>query len=324
MDLERMLDKCRRGQWSVDQLDWSVPPRPMAPGEEMIIVQYFTDMAGIERLAKSLFEEQLRRAESQVLAEIFTTFIVDEERHAQAAERLAAHYDVHRYKRYQLHPTLLKFRPVFVDAIRHISAEFANVYITSGELLLDVALLRGLSDYVDDHTCRQAMRLINRDESRHIAMDYYMVGYYASAEYQERARAHPPRSALEWARASAAFARVLYHAAPFVREIFIQPLAMVDPSNRHMREAFKRIQLLGRKPEVGRRPFARFLRALQLGYDTPVVGAVFGKVLTRIAGVPGDALTRHYDAEEAGRAARMSYDDLAREALALKYTRPMA
>jgi hypothetical protein len=177
---------------------------------------------------------------------------------------------------------------------------------------------------VDDHACRQAMRLINRDESRHIAIDYYMVGYYASAEYQQRARAHPRRSALEWARASAAFARVLFRAAPFVREIFIQPLAMVDPSNRHMREAFKRIQLLGRKPEVGRRPFARFLRALQLGYDTPVIGTVFGKVLTRIAGVPGDALTRHYDADEASRAARMSYDELAREALALKYAPPTA
>jgi hypothetical protein len=324
MDLERMLDKCRRGQWTVEQLDFGVPPRPMTRDEEMTIVQYFTDMAGIERLAGALFEEQLRRAESPVLAEIFTTFIADEERHAQSAERLAAHYDVHGYKRYQLHPTLVKFRPVFIDAMRHISAEFANVYITTGELLLDVALLRGLSDYVNDHACREAMRLINRDESRHIAIDYYMVGYYASAEYQERARARPRRSARAWASASAAFARVLYHAAPFVREIFIQPLAMVDPSNRHMREAFKRIQLLGRKPEVGRRPFARFLRALQLGYDAPVIGAVFGQMFTRMAGVPGDALTRHYDDDEARRAARMSYDDHARETLALKHAPPTA
>lgn len=319
MDLERMLDKCRRGQWSVDELDWSVPPRPMSPDEEMTIVQYFTDMAGIERLARALFEEQLRRAESPVLAEIFTTFIADEERHAQAAERLAAHYDVHRYKRYQLHPTLVAFRPVFIDALRHLSAEFANVYITVGELLLDVALLRGLGDYVDDQTCRQAMQLINRDESRHIAIDYYMVGYYASAEYQQRPRARSRRSARDWARASAAFARVLYRAAPFAREIFIQPLAMVDPSNHHLREAFKRIQLLGRKPEVARRPFARFLRALQIGYDAPIIGALFGQVFTRMAGVPGDALTVHYDHAEASRAAAMSYDELAREALALKH-----
>lgn len=324
MDLERMLDKCRRGQWSVDQLDWSIKPRPMTRDEEMTVVQYFTDMAGIERLAKALFEEQLRRAESPVLADIFTTFIADEERHAVAAERLAAHYNVHKYKQYRPHPSLATFRPAFLDALHHLSAEFANVYITTGELLLDVALLRGLSDYVDDAMCKRAMRLVNRDESRHIAIDYYMVGYYASPAYQARVRLGPRRSLADHARATAAFARVLYHAAAFVRAIFIEPLAMVDPSNRHMREAFKRIQLLGRKPDVARRPFSRFLRLLQIGHDAPLIGALFGNTLARIAGVPGHALTRHYSSAEAQRASRMSYDDLAREALAVKHSRPAA
>lgn len=53
MDLQRMLDKCRRDQWSIDDIDWSPAPPPMAPERERRVCQYFTDMAGIERLAKA-------------------------------------------------------------------------------------------------------------------------------------------------------------------------------------------------------------------------------------------------------------------------------
>ena len=31
MNLQRMLDKCRRGQWSPEDLDWDVEPRAMTP-----------------------------------------------------------------------------------------------------------------------------------------------------------------------------------------------------------------------------------------------------------------------------------------------------
>src|SRR5690606_5997713 len=41
MNPERMLEMCRKGQWKIDEdLDWSVPPRPMTRDEETAIVQY--------------------------------------------------------------------------------------------------------------------------------------------------------------------------------------------------------------------------------------------------------------------------------------------
>ena len=40
-----------------------------------------------------------------------------------------------------MNENLVRFRPHFVDAVKHVSAEIANAYITSGEILLDVALL---------------------------------------------------------------------------------------------------------------------------------------------------------------------------------------
>jgi len=51
-----MLEKCVRDQWSVDDLDWSVPPPQLSREKEEAVVQYFTDMAGIELLAGALFE----------------------------------------------------------------------------------------------------------------------------------------------------------------------------------------------------------------------------------------------------------------------------
>src|SRR5262245_47200018 len=134
MDVRAMLDKCEREQWALSDLDWTVAPRPMSREVEIAIVQYFTDMAGIERLAGALFAEQARKATDPTLARIFRTFVKDEARHAAVAERLARHYDVHRYETYAMNPALVRFAPHFVDAVRYLSAEIANVYITAGEV----------------------------------------------------------------------------------------------------------------------------------------------------------------------------------------------
>jgi len=318
MDLERMLEKCRRDQWSADDLDWSIEPRALSRDDEVAVVQYFTDMAGIERLAKALFEVQRDRATDPTLRAIFETFVVDEERHAVVAERLARHYDRHQFQEYQLSPSLVRFRPHFLEAVRLVPAELANIYITGGELILDVALLRSIDDYVDDEMSKRAMYLINRDESRHIAIDYHMVEYYASDQYQRWLRKQPIRI-LPLLRGARATLGLMWYARPFAREVFFAPMQVVDPGGRRIKEAFKRIQLLARKPDVAKQPFARFMNAVQIAYNTRVGRVVFGSVLTRMAGVPGEALELLHSEEEAARAAGMSFDELAEEALAAKY-----
>src|SRR5688572_24499731 len=111
MDLARMLEKCVRDQWSVDDLDWSRPPPDLPREKEEAVVQYFTDMAGIERLAGALFAQQARKAADPTLKAIFETFVVDEERHAVAAERLARFYDKHRWREYRMTEALVRFHP---------------------------------------------------------------------------------------------------------------------------------------------------------------------------------------------------------------------
>lgn len=317
MDLERMLRMCRAGQWKVGDLDWSQAPRPMSADDEIAVVQYFTDMSQIERLAGALFLEQERRVKDPTLKEIFRTFVDDEIRHAHAAQMLADHYDVHRYRVYRQSPSLARFFPVFVDAVRQLDDDVANTYITCGELILDIALLRSLNDYVDDPLSSQAMELINRDESRHIAVDYHMAEYYASSEYRA-ARAAPDKTLRERARSLKTFAAMTMWGRPCFRDVFFGPMDRVDPTGKRLREAFKRMQLLGSKPGVDELPLARFMKALMDLYHRPWVGPKAGALLARIAGVEPRFMEHLCTDEELERAKAMSFEQLAEDALAQK------
>src|SRR5678815_2401619 len=122
MDLERMLANCLAQQWRVKDLDWSAPPPAMSREKEIAVVQYFTNMVGIERLAGALFEEQWRRTTDPTLKQILGTFVKDELRHSEAAQLLADHYNVHRYRSYELDQHMRAFTSRFVDALHYFSA----------------------------------------------------------------------------------------------------------------------------------------------------------------------------------------------------------
>jgi hypothetical protein len=320
MDRERMLEMCRRGQWKLTDLDWSRTPRTMSADDEEAVVQLFMDMAGVERLAGELFREQERRVADPTLKAIFRTFVADEMRHAAVAERLAGFYDTRRLRTYTVNPHLARFVPHFLAGIRVLSDDVANAYVTGGELILDVALLRSVNDHVADAMSAQAMELINRDESRHIAVDYAMLEHYASPAYAAQRASRARRPVRERARAAWTFANMLYYAAPMIRAVFTEPMSRIDPGGRRLREAFKRMQLLAHKPGLAELPFNRFLGAMQDIYVHPLAGRVLGGVAARLVGVDGRFLDRMYDAAEAERARRMSFDELAQEALAAKHS----
>ncbi len=319
MDLQRMLERCERDQWSVADLNWAKPPRDMSTDDEMAIVQLFTDMSAIERLAGALFVEQRKRVKDPTLKAIFGTFVRDEVRHAQAAMMLADYYNVRHLKAYSTNPALVRFAPHFIDAVRYVSDEVANAYITAGELILDIALLRSVNDYVNDDMSQEAMKLINRDESRHIAIDYHMVEYYASDAYtHELAKKRSKATLAERATATRAFWGVIAHAAPFFRGVFFEPMSRVDPSGRRLHEAIKRFQLLGAKPGVKDRPFAKFMDQLQQAYEKPALRALFGPVIVRLAGLEPQFIKPLNNEAELARASTLSFEALADEALAMK------
>ena len=312
-----MLRMCHEGQWSVGDLDFSQVPRPMSPDDESSVVQYFTDMAQIERLAGALFVEQERRVSDPILEQIYASFVVDEMRHSHVAQMLADHYDVRRLRTYRTSPSLERFFPHFVDAIRHLSDDVANAYITSGELILDVALLRSIDDFVADPLSAQAMELINRDESRHIAIDYHMVGYYASDEYK-RARTTSKVSLREQAVAARTFAAMTLWGRPFFRDVFFGPMDRIDPTGERLREAFKRMQLLGTRPGLEELPLTKFWSSMMTLYNKPWMGRIGKEAIARVVGAEPRFMEYLATEAELTRARGMSLDELAEEALSAK------
>ncbi len=315
-----MLDKCIRDQWSIDDLDWSIPPPDLPRDKEEAVVQAFVDMAGIELLAGALFEVQRKKTSDPTLERIFASFVIDEQRHSAVAARLARHYDVHHYRSYVESPALTRFRPHFLALVERTSPEIANAYITAGELILDVALLRSLDDYVDDDMSHRAMHLINRDESRHIAVDFHMTEHYCSDEHLAAIRRRPWPPPLELIGGIRAVATMMWHAKPFLQQVFLAPMDRTDPSGRRVQEAFKRVQLVLRKPNVARTPWSKMMIGAQDLYNHPVLGKVFGRILLRLLGAEERAARILFTHDELARSARMSFDELAEEALAVKYT----
>jgi hypothetical protein len=137
-------------------------------------------------------------------------------------------------------------------------------------------------------------------------------------KYAEEAGASFSRSWRDSLVAAAALVRMIWHAKPFLEQVFLAPMDKTDPSGKRLKEAIKRIQLVGRKPSVARRPFTRVMLAVQDAFNHPVIGRLAGPVLLRIAGGDARTIKRLFTDEELARSQRMSFDELAEEALAAK------
>ena len=145
-----------------------------------------------------------------------------------------------------------------------------------------------------------------------------MIEHYASPEYTARLAAAPRPSVRRRAEAWWAFANILFHAKPFFRDVFFLPMERVDQRGTRLREAIRRFQLLGSKPGVAERPFGKFLATVQSIYVHPVGGPLLGRFLSRLGGVEPEFMGRLNTEAQIARAAAMSYDALAEEALAAK------
>ncbi len=259
--------------------------------------------------------KQRRNASDPLLQEIFEIFAEDEIRHAHAAQMLADHYNVHQYKVYETNTSLRRFAPHFVRAIQYVAPHVAAAYITCGELLLDMALLRSINDFAMDDMSQQVIDRINRDESRHVAVDYYMAEFYASDEYFESLRSPSGRPLRERVRIGWIYLCMGFWARPFIRDVFFKPMDRMDPSGERLRQAFKHVQLFGAKPGIARHADAKLLMGVQNLVNNTALGRWIGSTLAGLIGMEPRFLEPLHTKEEAKRAESASFQALAGEAL---------
>jgi hypothetical protein len=77
---------------------------------------------------------------------------------------------------------------------------------------------------------------------------------------------------------------------------------------------------MSRRDDVSARPFTRFLRTLQVLFNAPVIGDVFGNVIARIVGVDARVMVELYTQAEVEHANRISLQEMAEEIVAEKYS----
>ena len=281
VNLEKMLERCRREQWSVDDFDWTGTPIALSPEREREICAYYVNMSYIERLAGALFLALAKRVDDPTLAGIFETFHTDELRHSHAAARLADYFDVHHYQVYTPNLAMLRFIPSFVSLIDSVGPAYANNMILGGELILDVALLRGLNAYVADPLSRGVVEKINQDESRHLAIDMHMTEYFASGG--RGGDANPWLDRNWWG--------VLTWGPGFFAEVFFRPMQRFDPSSAQMRDVMRRIRRFYDRAAVAANPAVREFHGMVAFLESwagSLVGSAAVEVSRRLFGIDFD------------------------------------
>ncbi len=248
MDLQRMLDRCNRGQWKVDDFDFTGKPVELSRFDEMEICQAFTNLIYVERIAGLTFLELSKKVEDPTLKAIYESFYTDEVRHSVAVAKLADYFNVHNYRIYTPDERLTMLVRYITRTIQEINPAFASAMVTLGELVLDVALLRAVNDYVEDPLSRGVIEKINQDESRHIAMDFYLMEEFGKQESE-------PPSVGDLARlmSNLNLFGSLTWAVLFFGDFFARVVAIMDPEADRFLEAQRRFAMLGeRNPNIAK------------------------------------------------------------------------
>jgi hypothetical protein len=178
LDLDRMLDAVQAGQWSIDALDWSAPligaeRMGARTRREAGLALVFT--ARLERQAARIFGLAAEHADDPRAAAIYRWFAIDERRHADAEIRLAHRYGVGEDDLPRPLDWAIRALESNFDQPNRALHELSSASIILFELALDSLLVPSLKDLTDDPLQARVFRLIDLDESRHLAMDYWLL-----------------------------------------------------------------------------------------------------------------------------------------------------
>lgn len=176
LDLDTMLAKCGRLQWSTDDIPWD------APGAEVVddamrarLVGFMSDLHWIEAIAARVFTFMAKQTESP-LGGIFASFARDEQRHADAELLLMKRWGL--VPKGGLPALNINAKNLMAAIERGGDRVHPSVYaaiIPFTELVLDGALVKHLDAEVPDPVSNEVFRKINADEARHLAIDFYML-----------------------------------------------------------------------------------------------------------------------------------------------------
>jgi hypothetical protein len=280
LDLDAMLEKCDRLQWSVDEIDWESPGAAAVDADQRLgLAGFMTDLLWIEAIAAAVFAHMSEATGDPPLRAIFASFAVDEQRHADAELLLMRRWGIAGPREVPAPNPSARNLVRAIDRVGHrVHPAVYSAIIPFTELVLDGALVKHLDTHVADPVCREVFRRINADEARHLAVDFYMLERHGG-DSRVRTAAHGVRAAIH---------PVVLHALllgylPLLRRV--QPnIRRIGLDLGEVRACIRRYTALGKhSPAAARHPiyalFRRLARGIESG-DDPL-----GELLLRLSEV---------------------------------------
>lgn len=190
LDLDRMLVRIKHRQWALADFDWD------APGAEQItddqrpsLTAFMADLVWIEQVGARGFSALSRQTDDPVLAEIYRWFHAEEQRHANAELALMRRWGMLDDGRVPEPNNNIRLVFNWLDRFGDdLPIGVLGSVIPLLEVALDGALLKFLLDEVSDPLCHEVFERINNDESRHLAVDFDVLGQLGGGSSEDTVR----------------------------------------------------------------------------------------------------------------------------------------
>lgn len=183
MDLTDMLAKIKARQWALADIEWDAPGADLITDEQRPkLKEFMSDLVWIEQVGARGFAALALKTPDETLSEIYRYFHAEEQRHANAELALMRRWGM--LDDDEIPEPNINIRLVidWLDTYGdRASLSMLGTVIPMLEVALDGALLKFLLDEVKDPVCHQAFKLINADESRHLAVDFHALELLGNA-----------------------------------------------------------------------------------------------------------------------------------------------
>lgn len=183
LDMSKMLTKIKDRQWALADVDWDAPGAELITKEQRPkLTEFMADPVWIEQVGARGFGAMALKAPDDTLAEIYRYFHAEEQRHANAELALMRRWGMLEGDAIPEPNINIRLVIDWLDKYADdMPLSVLGTAIPMLEVALDGALLKFLLEEVHDPVCHEAFKLINADESRHLAVDFHVLEILGAA-----------------------------------------------------------------------------------------------------------------------------------------------
>lgn len=178
-DFDTMLQTIRERQWSLADIDWDSPgAETLSDQTRERLTPFMADLVWIEHIGARGFAALAKKAPTPTIREIYRHFHAEEQKHANAELALMRRWGMLDGDRIPEPNIQVKLAIKVLDSYGDdLPLNGLAALIPLLEVALDGALVKFLTDEVEDPLCREVFRHINADEARHIAVDFEVLDH---------------------------------------------------------------------------------------------------------------------------------------------------